>query len=114
MTSNHTHSPGDFCFVQSDELREALGEAYVISEKHNLWWIFRQSGPEFFTSRLIPMDPVTDAFRDLAYYYMTRIAAHGWDAFVAYYEESLRRPRSPCLLDQIGAGAAAGKYLATK
>jgi hypothetical protein len=113
MTSDN-HSPGDFCFVRSDDLREALGEAYATSEKHNLWWIFRKSGPEFFTSRLISMDPVTDAFRNLAYHYMTRIAVHGWDAFVAYYEEMLRRPREPCLLDQIGGAGAAAKYLATK
>jgi hypothetical protein len=110
MTSQHTHSPGDFCFIRSDELRGALGTAYATSEKHNLWWILRQNGPEFFLAHLIPSDPVSDAFRSLAYHYMTRIAAHGWDAFVAYYEAEMRKPREPCLLDRIGAG----KYLATK
>ena len=102
----HLHCPGDFCFIRSDELREALGAAYATSEKHNLWWVLRKSGPEFYLSRLLSIDPLTDAFRSLAYHYMTRIANYGWDAFVEYYEAEMRKPRQPCMLDQIGAGAS--------
>ena len=113
MMTSESHSPGDFCFVRSDELREALGSAYAISEKHNLWWVLRQSGPEFFLSHLIPTDPLSDAYRAVAYHYMTRIAVHGWDAFVEHYEAEMRKPRQPCLLERTGAGAAASKTLST-
>ena len=115
MTS-HKHSPGDFCFVRCDELREALGSAYAMCEKHNLWWVLRQNGPEFFLSRLISMDPLSDAYRTVAYHYMTRISVHGWDAFVEHYEAEMRKPRQPCLLypEEAGAGAGTGsKTLST-
>lgn len=105
MTS-HSHSPGDFCFVRSDDLREALGEAYATTQKHNLWWVFQKSGPERFLSGLIPNDPISDIFRTAAYHYMTRIATGGWDAFVEYYQAEMRKPRQPCLLYPEGAGAA--------
>jgi hypothetical protein len=111
MTSHtHKHSPGDFCFVKNDDLREALGTAYAMTERHNMWWVFRKSGPDFFLDRMIQEDPVSDAFRALAYRYMTRIAVHGWDAFVEYYEGQLRKPREPCLLDQIAVTGAAAAF----
>lgn len=112
-THKHKHSPGDFCFVRNDNLREALGDAYALSDRHNMWWIFRKSGPDFFVAHLFPEDPITEAFRTLAYDYMTRIAVYGWDAFVEYYEAQMRKPREPCLLDRIGAGASS-KSLSTK
>ena len=104
----HTHSPGDFCFVRSDDLREALGEAYATTQKYDLWHVFRTDGPYFFLSRLIEVDPISDAFRAVAYRYMTRISIYGWDAFVEYYQAEMRKPRQPCLLYPEGAGAGAG------
>lgn len=97
MTS-HVNFPGDFCFVRSDELREALNDAYVTTQRHNLWHVFRTDGPYVFLSHLIEMDPITDAFRALAYRYMTRISIYGWDAFVEYYKAEMQKPRQPCLL----------------
>lgn len=114
MTStmqSHTHSPGDFCFVRSDELREALGEAYATTQKYNLWQIFRDDGPYVFLAHLNETEPISDTFRAMAYKYMTRISIYGWDAFVAYYAAESQKPRQPCLLDSMGAGAGSNKSL---
>ncbi len=111
MAAKHKHYPGDFCFVRSDELREALGAAYAASVKHNLWWVLRKIGPELYLSHLLSFDLLTDAFRSVAFRDMTYIAIHGWDAFVKHYEAETRKPRQPCLLDGAGAGACSNKHL---
>lgn len=103
----HTHCPGDFCFVRSDELREALGSAYAVTQKYNLWEVFRQSDPDHFLSGMISHDSLSNIFRTVSYFYMTRIAKEGWDAFVEYYQAEMRKPRQPCLLYPAGAGAGA-------
>jgi hypothetical protein len=100
QTQTHTHSPGDFCFIQNGDFREALGEAYATTQKHNLWGIFRDHGTVEFTSRLAPIAPIDlfrNAVRKMAYLYMGRIATYGWDAFVAYYEEEIQKPLQPCV-----------------